>query len=322
MDLTISLLKHTAASIAPAITALFNLSLKLGQVPHCWKNSRIVPIPKSPAANSPDNFRPISLLSILSKALERHIFHLITAELDKTCPLSNTQWGFRTGRSTISALLATINHWLELREAGKDICAVFFDYRKAFDTVPHRPLLEKLTSLNVNNFLIQWIADYLTSRTQQVVVEGETSEVVKVLSGVPQGSVLGPLLFLIYIDEVGSIQMSVETERVMFADDLLLYKPIAKSSDYIDVQTDVNCIKEWSTANHLTLNPSKCKYMIISWKPLPTSPEFALTLDGHILSPVDTYKYLDVVLSKDLSWSPHIDLKCSKARKILGLLYR
>ena len=103
----------------------------------------------------------------------------------------------------------------------------FLIIARSFDTVPHRPLLKKLTSIAQCNFLIQWIADYLTLRTQQVVVEGESSKVVKVLSGVPQGSVLGPLLFLIYIDEVGTIPMS---KRVMFADDLL-YKPIAKSSD-------------------------------------------------------------------------------------------
>ena len=121
----------------------------------------------------------------------------ITKELDELCSLSDTQWGFRAGQSTTSALLFTTSHWFELLEAGKDICAVFFDYRKAFDSVPHRPLLHKLVLLNLNRFLIQWIADYLTSRTQQVVVEAESLTVEDVLSGVPQGSVLGPLLFLI-----------------------------------------------------------------------------------------------------------------------------
>ena len=104
--------------------------------------------------------------------------------MDAACPLVNMQWGFRAGRSTVSALLSTATHWFELLDAGKDIYAVFFDYRKAFDTVPHRPLLKKLVALNLKGHVIHWIADYLTSRTQQVVVEGETSKVADVLSGV------------------------------------------------------------------------------------------------------------------------------------------
>ena len=122
-------------------------------------------------ARSPDNYWLISLLSILSKVLEIqcHVFQLITnlKELDELCPLSVRQCGFRAGRSITSALLSTTSHWFELIEAGKDICAVFFDYHKAFDLVPHQPFLHKL-----NQFLINWIADYLTLRMQQVVIEG------------------------------------------------------------------------------------------------------------------------------------------------------
>ena len=139
-------------------------------------------------------------------------------------------------------------------------------------------LLKKLASLNLDKFLIQWIADCLT---QQVVVEGEASKVVKVLSGVPQGSVLGPLLFLIYIDEVGTILLSQESEQMMFADDVLLYKPISKPND---IQDDTNRIEELSASN---FNPSECKCTIVCRKSQPMSPEPVLTLNGHSLSPVD-----------------------------------
>ena len=212
------------------------------------------------------------------------------------------------------------NHWFELIDTGKDICAYSLINKKAFDTVPHRPLFEKLVALNLNRHMIQWIADYLTLRTQQAVVEGETSKSADVLSGVHQGSVLGPLLFLVYIDEVGIISLFPESEQVMFADDLLLYRPISTKGIPV-VQDDITNIEDWSIANYLTLKKSKCKYMIISRKRAPLLPEFTLMLNGQVLEQVDIYKYLGILLSKDLSWSPHIDAVCTKARKILGLLY-
>ena len=129
-------------------------------------------------------------------------------------------------------LLSTTSDWLTMLESGKDICAVFFDYRKAFDSVPHRPLMEKLSSLGLNVYLMKWITEYLTNRSQWVVVEGETSSPAQVLSGVPQGSVLGPLLFLIYIDEVTTNSLSQSSWCNLFADDLLLYNsyPTRKTS--------------------------------------------------------------------------------------------
>ena len=123
------------------------------------------------------------------------IHFLITEHLSSCHPISESQWGFQVGKSTVSALLATTHDWLQHLEAGQDVCAVFFDLKKAFDSVPHRSLLDKLKLLNLHLVLIRWICSYLMGRAQSVVIDGELSEPIHVLSGVPQGSVLGPLLF-------------------------------------------------------------------------------------------------------------------------------
>ena len=136
------MLKSTASSIAPSIHKLFNLSIQLGRIPHQWKHSMIVPIPKSTRMADPGNYRPISLISILCKLLEKHICSLMHDHLSNSHQLANSQWGFRSGRSTVTALLSVTHDWFSALECGKEVCAVFFDYRKAFDSVPHQPLLK------------------------------------------------------------------------------------------------------------------------------------------------------------------------------------
>ena len=190
------MLKLTAPSIAPSITNLFNVSIQTGCFPALWKTSNIVPVPKSNNHHVPSNYHPISLLPILGKLIEHHIHFLITEHLSSCHPISESQWGFQVGKSTVSALLATTHDWLQHLEAGQDVCAVFFNLKTAFDSVPHRSLLDTLKLLNLHPVLIRWICSYLMGRAQRVVIDGESSEPIHVLSGVPQGSVLGPLLFL------------------------------------------------------------------------------------------------------------------------------
>ena len=138
------MLKLTASSIAPSITNLFNVSIRTGCFPAFWKTSNVVPVPKSNNRHEPSNYRPISLLPILGKLIEHHIHFLITDHLSLYHPISDSQWGFQVGKSTVSALLTSTHEWLQHLETGRDVCAIFFDLRKAFDSVPHRSLLAKL----------------------------------------------------------------------------------------------------------------------------------------------------------------------------------
>ena len=319
--ISVKMLKATATSIAPSIAKLFNISIDLATFPQSWKISSVVPIPKSKKQlREAASYRPISLLSVVSKLLERHLY-LLADYLYENDLLSNKQWGFQHGKSTVTALLHVTNQWFQLLEEGQEVCAVFFDIRKAFDTVPHRPLLNKLCSIGIDSKIIQWICSYLTERRQHVVCDGASSSNIHVLSGVPQGSVLGPLLFLLYIDDVASQQLSVNCMINLFADDMLLFKPVNSALDLHRLQGDIDTIKAWADGNHLSFNPVKCKCMLISRKRRPRQ-QLSLSLGGNALEQVHTFKYLGVLISSSLSWSPHIDAVCTKARQLLGLLYR
>ena len=182
--------------------------------------------------------------------------HLIEKQL-----LSEYQWGFSSGKSTVTALLSSINDILQLLESGADVSMIFFDLRKALDSVPHLPLLHKLHDCELDQHLLQWITDYLSGREQYVVVNGVFSTTAPVVSGVPQGSVLGLLLFLVYINCVSTLQLSTGTKLTIYADDILLYKPIHNPEDYSHLQRDIDDISDCIEAHHLTLNASKCKYL-------------------------------------------------------------
>ena len=176
--------------------------------------------------------------------------------------------------------------------------------------------------LGLNDCLLTWVHNYLCERTQLVVVDGEESDTIGVLSGVPQGSVLGPLLFLIYISDLPNAITITSAIVNLFADDVLLYHSVSSVSDFLKVQESICCIEQWSSSNHLTLNALKCKYMLISRKRNPLQPVCPLVLNGENLDKVESYKYLGILLTSDLSWSAHISNICAKARQILGLIYR
>ena len=167
---------------------------------------------------------------------------------------------------------------MNLLEAGNEVCTMFFDFRKAFDSVPHRKLIDKMQDLGLNEHILLWVKSYLTDRSQKVIVNGKASNPTPVLSGVPQGSVIGPLLFLIYIDGVMNLPLSETSNLILYADDILLYRAIKCESDYSVLQDDINTINYWVEENHMQFNTAKCKYMLISHKRYKTTSPTPLTI--------------------------------------------
>ncbi len=247
----------------------------------------------------------ISLLSVVSKVLEKHISSLILDHLDAHYPLSAIQWGFLPARSTGTALASTLFNWFQQLDNKREVLAVFFDLKKAFDSVPHPcPTYQSPPEYTgLHPYILAWIGDYLLHRNQQVMVGSAIPSPLSVTSGVPQGSVLGPLLFLVYIDSITKVNLSQESKLVLFADDMSLSKPIMYPSDLSDLQFDVDSIHYWATQNYLTFNAHKCKYMLLSRKciSLLSLVTFNLQLGSNELERVSYYRYLGITISDDLS---------------------
>ena len=253
---------------------------------------------------------PISLLSLVSKVLERHVFNLL---YDFCCShniLSNCQFGFRPGFSTESALLSVIHSWSTTLDKGNSICSVFFDLSKAFDSVHHSPLINVLSHINLPQFLVSWLQTYLSNRSQQVVIDGYSSTKTHVSSDVPQGSVLDPLLFIIYINNLSFLSLLSNASLTLYADDIVLSQEIYSPFCMLSVQSNINLTVSWISSHYLSVNNKKTKYMIITRKRSSFDSFPPLFPNNINLERVFTFKYLDVLISCDLSWSPHIQATC------------
>ena len=194
---------------------------------------------------------------------------------------------------------------------------LILDFQKAFDSVPHERLLMKLDHYGLSHQLQLWIRAWLTKRYQKVIVDGESSESVRVDSGVPQGTVLGPLMFLLYINDIGN---KISSNIKLFADDCLLFRPITTLEDAQVLQDDLDLLMKWSKDWQMTFNPTKCYTLRISR--LHSTIEYNYNISGSILNPVSDHPYLGVHLSSELSWNKHINIITTKASNELNFLRR
>ena len=312
------LLKEAGDQLAPALTLLFNASLIQHRIPTAWSKAFITPIFKKGERSKPSNYRPVSLTCIASKILEHVLHSHIMSHLDKHNILSPYQHGFRKNRSCETQLLVTIHDLASGLKDGKQMDAILLDFSKAFDKVPHERLLLKLDHYGIRGDILDWINQFLTNRTQQVVLEGEKSSHADVTSGVPQGTVLGPLLFLLYINDLPSKASS--TTR-LFADDCLMYRQINNSDDARQLQADLDAMEEWERTWLMSFNPDKCEVLRITNKRLHII-NTTYTIHGQPLSIVDSAKYLGVTISSKLTWKEHITTKIKKANSTRAFLQR
>ena len=277
----------------------------------------MTPIYKKGDRNLPAKYRPISLTCVCCKIIEHIICTHIIHHLDTHNILSKLQHGFRSKHSCVSQLTITMNDLLKHRDKRTQIDMAILDFSKAFDTVPHQRLLGKLSFYGIKGPLLNWIAAFLKDRHQRVVVEGMTSGEVPVDSGVPQGSVLGPLLFILHINDLPNV---VTSQVRLFADDCLLYRPIRSVVDQEGFQRDLEALEQWATTWGMRFNAKKCYLMNITRTRNHLTHNYSL--NNHILQTVTREKYLGITISKDLNWSAHINTITNKCNSKLGFLRR
>lgn len=317
------ILKTAAVEIAPLLTKIFQLSLDTGQVPTDWKQANVVPIYKNKGdKHMPANYRPVSLTSITCKVLE-HILHSnIMDHFDHHKILSDAQHGFRKRRSCETQLLTTI-HTIAKDLAQEDpVDVVLLDFSKAFDKVPHMRLLHKLQYYGVRNNALSWIRSFLSGRSQQVVLEGARSSSAAVRSGVPQGTVLGPLLFLAYINDLPDVVKSSNVR--LFADDSSLFRKIHTQQDKDLLQKDLTHLEDWENTWQMSFNASKCNTLRIFPSKQNRSNHISsdYILHGQVLETVKSTEYLGVTMTDDLTWSKHVATVAAKGSSKVGFLRR
>ena len=282
---------------------------------------KVNPLYKKDSSDNPSNYRPISILSVFSKIFEKLMYKRLYQFLDSFEILYPLQFGFWEKHSTSHALLClteTIKHSIDNGRIG---CGVFLDLQKAFDTVNHTILLQKLEHYGIRGNVLSWFQSYLTGRSQYVSVNGHVSTTLPIVCGVPQGSVLGPLLFLIYVNDLASV--SKVLKFYLFADDTSIY---FDSNDLFTLQKVVNRelrkVKKWLDANRLSLNIPKTNFVIFHSKPKNLNEPIRIKFGSKLLTRIESIKYLGILVDSTLTWKPQISELSKKLARTCGIFFK
>ena len=311
------LLKEGSPVLSQYLKILFNKSLELQTFPAEWKLANIIPIHKKGDKSDTTNYRPISLISCLGKVLEKCVFKYLYNYLVEYNKITSVQSGFRPKDSAVFQLIDLYDTFCRALDDGKEVRVVFCDISKAFDRVWHRGLLFKLRRMGISGPLLEWFQSYLENRFQRVAIEGCVSDYQKVKAGVPQGSILGPLLFLIYINDIVS---DIKSNIRLFADDTSLYLIVEDPEIAADLMnSDLDKIHQWAKSWLVNFNPNKTEQLIISRKAVPpVHPK--LEMNNVEIQKVNCHKHLGLIINKTCSWYEHILDITSKAWKRINIL--
>ena len=313
-------LKKCKNSLAKPLFHMWRKCLDLGITPQKLKEAHIIPIHKGGHQGLPANYRPVALTSHVIKLFEKVVRKFIVKFLEENDKLNDSQHGFRIGRSCVSELLVHYDRIVEILESGSNVDTIYLDFAKAFDKVDHAIVLKKLSLLGIRGHLLQWLKSFLSSRTQMVLVNGVLSDPAPVTSGVPQGSVIGPLLFLILI---GDIDQNVATSFLTsFADDTRLMREIKGVQDASALQTDLEAVYQWALDNNASFNNKKFEALRHgNDETLKISTNYTAP-DSSIITEKSHLRDLGVTMSSDGTFRQHINNICQSARNMCSWILR
>jgi hypothetical protein len=316
-------LKDTALSIAKPLCYVINLCLKSGSVPEDFKIGQITPIFKTGSKHHLENYRPITVLPVCSKILERCVHIQLTKHLEEHKLLSKHQFGFRKGRSTETAVTLFLDKIRKNMDSGKLTGAIFIDLSKAFDTLNHNQIIANLNTYGIHDTEKEFFINYLFNRQQQVTFQNTKSNFETVLCGVPQGSILGPLLFLLSFNDVGNVLH--DCDIIMYADDTVIF---ASAKNEMELKTklsnDFQRVTDWLERNELVINmkPGKTECMVFGTPQKTKNVKPNITYRQYTVPTTPTYKYLGVELDQSLSLTKHCNAVYKKATGRLYLIRR